>query len=250
MNLIKRIAEHVCYIWFAVLVGCSFIAIYPALFIALQKKEWYAYAQLLRKGFANFCMLFGGIRIKQIVEQPLSRGPYIVTPNHTSKLDNMTLVGKLGIDMIFLGLESFKKIPLFGYFLKTIDIPVNPKNKTQAAIAYRRVLATLEDGKNMIIFPEGTISRITPTLSKFKSGAFKLAIEAQVDILPVTVIGHWKSLPENKKFRFWPGTLIHYVHGPISTKDMTLEDVDTLKQKVFDIIASKLEEHGYKQRID
>jgi 1-acyl-sn-glycerol-3-phosphate acyltransferase len=247
MKLLKQIAEHLFYIWFASIVAISFLLIYPILFITLQKRSWYVYAQIIRRVWVHVSLFLGGLRVKQIIEQPLSNGPYVITPNHTSKLDMMTLHSKLGIDLIFMAREDFKNIPLFGYFFKSIDIPVNVSNKTKAAFAYRRALSELNNGTSIAIYPEATISRNTPILSPFKQGAFRLAIEAQVDILPVTAIGHWNALSDFKKFRLLPSSVIQYVHTPISTKGLTLEDTEALKQKVFGIIASKLDEYGYKQ---
>jgi len=96
-----------------------------------------------------------------------------------------------------------------------------------------------------VIFPEATIHMQVPKLGRFKDGAFKLAIEKQIDILPVTIIGNWIILPDKGKFHFRPGKVIQYVHEPISTKGMTIENTEELKQKVYSIIESKLAEYGY-----
>ena len=139
-------------------------------------------------------------------------------------------------------------VPVFGIFFRTIDIAVDRKNPRHAAKAYQRAVNQLKKEKrSIVIFPEGTIPGHTPKLGRFKDGAFKLAIETQTPILPVTIINNWKILPDNGKFRFRPGRVLQYVHQPISTEGLTLEDLPALKQQVHDIIANKLAEYGHKQ---
>jgi 1-acyl-sn-glycerol-3-phosphate acyltransferase len=139
---------------------------------------------------------------------------------------------------------------VFGIFFRTIDIAVDRKNTRQAAKAYQKAKDHLDSGKSIVVFPEGTIHKHTPKLGRFKDGAFRLAIEKQVDVLPVTIIGNWLLLPDKGKFRFRPGKVLQYVHKPISTKGLTLDDTDALRDKVLRIIAGKLTEHGYLQRTD
>jgi len=245
---VKRLFHLALAVWFATGVVVGFLAVYPFLHLTLQNARHYSRAQKVRKVWFNWCLLWGGIRVKQIVEVPLDASKsYIITPNHTSKLDMITLMGRLGIDFIFMGKDEFKKIPLFGLFFKTIDIPVDFNNAFKSARAYIEARKRIADGTSITIYPEATIDRHTPKLSPFKDGAFRLAIEMQVDIVPVTAIGHWKLLSDFDKYYFCPGTVIQYVHAPVSTKGLTLKDIPELKQNVFNIIASKLSEYGYKQ---
>ncbi len=131
---------------------------------------------------------------------------------------------------------------------RTIDIAVDRKNARHSALAYQRACNQLiKEKRSMVIFPEGTIPGNTPKLGRFKDGAFKLAIETQTDILPVTIIKNWEILPDNGKFRFRPGKVYQYVHEPISTKVLTTNDITSLKEKVQHLIANKLNEYGYNQ---
>ena len=97
----------------------------------------------------------------------------------------------------------------------------------------------------MVIFPEGTISNVVPQLIKFKDGPFRLAIEKQIDILPVTIIGNWNILPDQGYFEGKPGNAYQYIHKPISTVGLTFDDLDMLKEKVYRVIDNKLKERNY-----
>jgi 1-acyl-sn-glycerol-3-phosphate acyltransferase len=135
---------------------------------------------------------------------------------------------------------------LFGIFFRTIDIAVDRKNVRHSAWAFQQAKDQLvNEHKSIVIFPEGTIPPHVPKMGRFKDGPFRLAIETQRPILPVTIIGNWVALPDKGKLRFRPAVITQYVHAPISTIGMTLDDVDTLKQKVYNLIEQKLAEYGY-----
>lgn len=248
MSPFKRIFHFVLAVWFSLGVSISLILTYPLLFIFLRVFVQHHIAKTIRTYWLKFCLCWGGIRVKTIYESPLSNDKaYLFTPNHTSKLDMITLPTQLGSQVIFMAKEEFKYIPLFGIFFKTLDIPVNFNKNSQIVLAMRQASKALQKGINLIIFPEGKIGRHTPKLSPFKNGAFKLAIENQVDVVPVTIIDNWKLLSDEDIYYYSPGEVIKYVHTPISTKGMTKADVEALKQQVFHIIAHKLAEYGYKQ---
>ena len=90
--------------------------------------------------------------------------------------------------------------------------------------------------------PEGTISRDSPKLRPFKNGAFKLAIEKQVPIVPITFLNNWKLLQDRPLLQGLsrPGLACIVVHKPIETKGLTLEDLLTLKAQVENIIEKTL----------
>ena len=97
-----------------------------------------------------------------------------------------------------------------------------------------------------MIFPEGGIRDNAPKLAKFKSGAFKTAIETKVPIVPITFLDNWKLLGDGNFFkakaRFGKARII--VHKPIETSSLTEEDLLPLSQNVFNIINKTLIENG------
>ena len=242
-NLLKSLGA----LWLAIVFASSFLALYPFFAVTLSRKQWYGAAHKLRRYWAWWIFLWGGIRVKQIHEVRIdSSKAYVITPNHSSQLDIVTLGGKLKLHFNFMAKNELSKIPLFGIFFRTIDIAVERKNSRKAAQAYQKAVQQLRSSnQGIVIFPEGTIPHSAPKLARFKEGAFKLAIETQTDILPVTIIGNWDRFPDKGKFHFVPGSVIHYVHKPVSTKGMTTNQVDELMQQVHDIIKNKLAEYGH-----
>lgn len=184
--------------------------------------------------------------VKVSFEQKLNRKKtYIVVPNHSSYLDIPCTTCFLPFEVNYMAKIELAKLPLFGRFFNTIDIAVDRKSNTHAHKAFLKAgmqLKTKE--RSIVIFPEGTISKHAPRLGKFKPGPFRLAIENEIELLPVTFTKNWQRLPDDGSWTATPGIIHMFVHRPISTVGLNLTDAEHLKQQVFTIIENKLAEHG------
>lgn len=133
-------------------------------------------------------------RLRVVGEWP-GRGPYVVVANHQSMLD-ILLLSRLPREMKWIAKESLFKVPWIGWmFTLAGDIPVRRGDPDSGAGALRKAREYLDRGMSVMIFPEGTRSR-TGELGAFKSGAFRLAIEAGIPVLPVAVSGTAAGLPK------------------------------------------------------
>jgi 1-acyl-sn-glycerol-3-phosphate acyltransferase len=213
------------------------------MFIFLEQERTYKQAHFIRKVWLDTLLRIGFIRVNTIIEPGFDHNQtYIITPNHGSRLDIICLVARLPLFFSFLAMDEFKKVPLYGKWFRTLDLGVNKKNPIQAAKSYLQSKKVIESGRSLVMFPEATISKIVPELSDFKDGPFRLAIEKQVPILPITFIGNYKLIPDQGVFEIRPGKVIQYVHTPVETKGLELKDVEFLKNKVQTIISNKLKE--------
>jgi 1-acyl-sn-glycerol-3-phosphate acyltransferase len=151
----------------------------------------------------------------------------VVVSNHESNADPF-LISHLPWEMKWLGKASLFKIPVVGWMMWMAgDIPVHRGDRDSATGAMARCKEWLAKGMPVMIFPEGTRSK-TDELLPFKDGAFRLAIEAQADVLPLAVSGTRRALPKHS-WRFATSRGLVTVGTPISTKGMTLADVERLK---------------------
>lgn len=150
-----------------------------------------------------------------------------------------------------LGKIELRKVPLFGKFFEKMNIPVNRKSIKESHRAYLRAAMDIDKGISINLFPEGTIHHNGPCMGRFKNGPFRLAIEKQVPIVPVTFLNNWRLVPDDFYRRVGhPGIAKIVVHEPIETKGMTEKDLDTLKHRVFEIISGPLEKAYPKYFID
>ena len=101
-------------------------------------------------------------------------------------------------------------------------------------------MKAIDDGKSLTIFPEGgIISKQPPHLAPFKDGAFRTAIEKQIPIVPVSIPFNWIILPDNNLI-LHRGLIKVVFHKPIETKGYSLEQVNEIKKKVFEVIDQEL----------
>ena len=157
------------------------------------------------------------------------RRPYVVVANHESYAD-IFLISCFPWEMKWLSKDTMFKIPLMGWMMQMAgDIKLVRGSRDSAAGAIIACRDRLAKRVSVMIFPEGTRSR-TWEMLPFKDGAFRLAIEAGVPILPIAVAGTRYAMAKGT-FRFLRARAIAQALDPIETTGMTLDDIGTLKQR-------------------
>ena len=157
-----------------------------------------------------------------------ARRPYVVVANHESYAD-VFLISCFPWEMKWLSKDTMFNIPFMGWMMQMAgDIKLVRGNRDSAADAIMQCRDRLKKRVSVMIFPEGTRSRSWDMLP-FKDGAFRLAIDAGVPILPIAVAGTRFAMAKGT-FRFLPARAIAQLLEPIATTGMTLADVGALKQ--------------------
>jgi 1-acyl-sn-glycerol-3-phosphate acyltransferase len=233
--------------WFFLSGFLFFLPLYPIFLIFLSREEWFKYAFWLKKFWAH-CILFStGIFYRiRYEEKPDCKNPAVICPNHASYLDIVMANISMPCHFHFVGKAELLNVPLFNIFFKRMNIAVNRSSITSAHKAYQRGLMDLDKGIGIAIFPEATIPECSPGLGPFKNGAFKLAIEAQVPVIPVSFLDNWKLFPDRQKERFLvrPGISRVIVHKAIPTAGLKEEDIPRLKEQVRNILETTLRVKG------
>jgi len=133
--------------------------------------------------------------------------------------------------MKFLSKESIFKIPLLGWQMRmSRDIPIERGNKESAKRALDAMRDRLGRGSSVIVFPEGTRSA-DGSIAPFREGAFRLAIELGVDVVPLAVAGTENTLPKHSLV-FRPTRASVTVLPPIPVAGLTAEDAPRLAERV------------------
>ena len=168
-------------------------------------------------------------------------GQYLFCPNHFSYLD-IPSMGYTPGNFIFVGKNAMEKVPLFGYMYKKLHITVNRASLKSKHSTYVRSKEAIDNGKSLVMYPEGGVTTDNPPqMGGFKNGPFKLAIEKQIPIIPVTIPNNWILLPDDDRFLLKWGTMHVVYHEPISTEGLNLNDLESLKDKVYSVIQSELD---------
>ena len=171
-----------------------------------------------------------------------SRGrSYVVVSNHQSMYDILVIYGWLALDLKWVMKQELRKMPAIGIGCeKAGHIFVDRKNPKRAREALEEALQRLGNGIGILFFAEGTRS-MDGRLLPFKKGAFRTAIEQQLPLLPVTVVGTRAILP-NKTLSLFPGRAQLVIHPAIETGGMELSQMDDLMNASKKAIASALPE--------
>jgi 1-acyl-sn-glycerol-3-phosphate acyltransferase len=167
--------------------------------------------------------------------------PCIFIANHSSYLDIILSCIAIPNYFVFVGKQELNKAPLFRIFFKRMHILVNRKSNVDSHRAYLRTGEKIDKGQSVFIFPEATISS-SGLLIPFKNGAFKLAIEKQVPIVPLIFFDNWKIL-QNGGFltsNGRPGITRALMRNAVYTKGMTNADLIPLREKLKGIIHESL----------
>jgi 1-acyl-sn-glycerol-3-phosphate acyltransferase len=165
---------------------------------------------------------------------------YILTPNHQGNADILALVTTLPLRFRWVIKRELLKIPMFGWALgATGAISLNRSDRQQAVRSLKDGVSKLAGGWSVLIYPEGTRTS-DGNLQPFKKGAFMMAVQAGIPILPVTCNGAFKVLPK-KTIVIRPGHVTLTVGDPIATEGLTEKDLPELMEKTRAAISKNLD---------
>jgi len=182
------------------------------------------------------CLSFIKLKIEEKIDYSKT---YIFVSNHASFWDIPVIYSLIPSIIRFMGKADLNKVPFFGWMYKRLHITFDRKNPKDRSQAIQTAVQSLKNQESIVIFPEGT-TRKNVELLEFKDGAFKIAIETGIPIIPMSLTNTAYILPAN--FLIIPGMIQVYFHKPIETKNLTLEDLQTLKSQVYHIIRQDLPE--------
>jgi 1-acyl-sn-glycerol-3-phosphate acyltransferase len=230
--------------WGLFVFSVLFLIFFPLLLIPILFPNQFRLVGILNRWWAKLMFIFSFLPFKIEYRQPLDvQKKYIFCPNHFSFLDIPTM-GLNPVNTIFVGKIEMGRIPLFGYMYRKLHITVDRRSLKSKFNTLLASASALDEGKSLIIFPEGGIvTDDPPRMGRFKDGAFRTAIEKQIPIVPVTIPFNWLILPDTQPLLLNPGTIHLIFHEPIETTGKTLSDVESLKDTVFGIIETELKKH-------
>jgi len=218
-------------VWFYILMGLPIIALFPVLLITISKERWYPHFFKIARLWGKLILFGMGFRYRATWSEKPERGKsYMIVANHTSMMDIMLMLAIMPNPFVFVGKQELVKIPIFGFFYKRTCILVDRNSTKSRKAVFDRAQKRLNQGLSICIYPEGGVSEDQSILlDAFKDGAFRLAIDHQIPIIPM-------SLPDNKAhfpyvfFAGKPGLLRVQIHPFISTQGLSLSGKDDLKQ--------------------
>jgi len=245
---VKYIFWTIYNIWFYILVLVFTLIIILPTFVLMQLSGA-PYKFFYRAGVLWSDLILFGLGMFPKKNKPLKtikHKPYIFVANHVSMIDVMLLVSTVRNNpIVFIGKKELEKIPIFGFVYKKTMILVDRSSNESKKAVFEQTKTKLKLGTSIAIFPEGTVPGIDVELAPFKHGAFTMAIEHQVPIVPLSFLDNKKRFPWSYggligASKGSPGILRVNTHKPIKTKGMVKDDRVELNEKVREIILKDL----------
>lgn len=166
---------------------------------------------------------------------------YVICCNHSSHFDVFVLYGWFPAPFKWVMKMELRKVPFLGAACDRLGhVYIDRSNHERAVASINAAKERLSGGDSILFFPEGTRSR-DGKLRNFKKGAFKMACDMGLPILPVTILGTAEILPAFT-MELFPGDARMVIHPAIETAGCGEENMDELMESVRRAIASRLEQ--------
>ncbi|KAA3622285.1 MAG: 1-acyl-sn-glycerol-3-phosphate acyltransferase [Flavobacterium sp.] len=244
MRFFRNIFLLLYRIWFYILVAVPILILFPILIVSIAYERWYPFFFRLARIWAK-CILLG-MGLYPVVKRDfrIKKGQsYMLVANHTSMTDIMLMLYLSRNPFVFVGKKELAKIPLFGFFYKRTCILVDRGSAKSRHDVFVRAQKKLNQGLSVCIFPEGGVpDDKNILLDEFKDGAFRLAIEHKIPLIPITLHDNKRRFPYDIFSEGGPGKLRVRIHQEIPTGILGLEDKRMLRLQVREIILKELQQ--------
>ena len=241
MKILRYLFITLWRIWFYILILLVIVIALPVLLIVISHERFYKSFYKVARWWGRTILFFMGFWSEvTTLEQTVKTKSYMFIANHTSMIDIMLMLSVVENPCVFVGKEELTRIPLFGFIFKRTSITVKRDNANSRKEVYNQAQNRLNKGLSICIFPEGLVpSDESVVLSEFKNGAFRLAIEHQIPIVPMTFYDCKKRF----SYTFFsgnPGKLRVKSHYFLETSGLDLSHKDVLKNAAFELIYNEL----------
>lgn len=209
----------------------------PFLLASIITESGYPYFFKMARIWAKFILFGMGFYYKIESLQKLEKGKsYMIVANHTSMTDIMLMLAIIKNPFVFVGKKELVKIPLFGFFYKRTCILVDRNSSKSKNEVFKRAQNRLNKGLSICIFPEGGVpDDESILLDEFKDGAFRLAIDHQIPIVPI-VFADNKRRFSYTFFSGSPGKMRAKILPFIETKGLSSDNRKDLRDQTRQLI--------------
>jgi 1-acyl-sn-glycerol-3-phosphate acyltransferase len=224
-KIMRAIVSIIRIILFALWSVTSILVATLACLLTFSNKPTLRFAKWMWSPLAIFIM---GGRLEIIGREKIIPGkPYVVMSNHCSYLDIPSLFLAMPFTLYFVAKKELKRMPFLGWFMRLSGaIFIDRKNTASAKQSLADAAILISEGKNVVVFPEGTASK-NGEIGEFKKGGFHLASDAGAYILPVKIEGTYHVWPSAKKLNMRRGKISVIIGDPISPENMAKTQLES-----------------------
>ncbi len=237
----STVGARLLFLWFGVVATLWTIPVSIIQFISHQFSPTAKNFKRNARVWGGGILFLSGIRTRIKDRAMLDRSrPYVFVANHQNLLDILALSAALPYPFGFLAKEELARVPFLGFAIRnSASLFIDKTDPRRALVSLKAAGERIRNGMSVLVFVEGTRSH-SPELQPLKKGAFALAVEAGVPMVPVTVVDAYRLMNEKKRL-VRPGT-IHIVIGkPINVEGSTRRNIPELIDTVRDRLTAELE---------
>ena len=230
-------------LWFYLGIAVAILLLYPFIFVTSLKPEWYPRFFVFARVWAWIVLIWTGLwpRAKW-GERPDKKKVYIICANHTSMIDIMMTLALFPNCFLFIGKKELTKFPLFGYFYRKTNLLVDRSSLRSRRDVFDRAAVKIDEGIGVCIYPEGGVPKYEVDLAPFKNGAFRLAVEKNIPIIPVTYPDNKRHLPF-ELFKGYPGVCRAVISPFLVPQEQSEAEIDRLREESYLLISRELREY-------
>lgn len=190
------------------------------------------------KQFAKIFIKLTGSTVTVKGNDRIPEGPVLIICNHEGDFDIPVLLGFIDKPFGFISKVEVRKIPIVASWMEVMNcVFINRKNRRQAIESIKEGVKQLKKGHSLVIFPEGTRSKGGP-IREFKNGGFHLAVDAQVPIVPITIVGTSDIFERNNRL-IKPANIQLIIGNPVNSHLKSQMDIKELSSEVRSIIINQ-----------
>jgi 1-acyl-sn-glycerol-3-phosphate acyltransferase len=241
MRALKNIFWVLWRVWFYIVMAIPILIMFPFLVLSILTESGYPYFFKMARIWSKFILFGMGFRYQIEKNQELeSHKSYMFIANHTSMMDIMLMLALIDKPFVFVGKKELSRIPLFGFFYKRTCILVDRSSSKSKHSVFESAQKRINQGLSICIFPEGGVpDDESILLDSFKDGAFRLAIDHQLPIVPIVFADN------KKRFSYTflsgsPGLLRGRILSFIETGGKSMLEKNDLKDQAWKTIHEQL----------
>ena len=197
--------------------------------------------RVIIRSWARIFNLATGIKLKVEGTENVEAGRvYVFVSNHASDADIASHVIACRNPIRFLAKKELFRVPFLGFYMKRLGFIKVDRQAGAAGLGSvnEQVANAVAMGRSLMIYPEGTRSR-DGSVHLFKKGAFRIAIDAGLDVIPMSVSGTYQVWPPGSKI-VRGGQVKVTIGKPISVAGMTTDDIERLRDEAYQVVSSAL----------
>lgn len=236
--MLRKLYKIYAWLIFAPILGISTAFFGAATVILLFFLKPRQVSTLCGKSWARVNSFFTPMRVAVMGRENVDpHQSYVIVSNHQSQFDIFVLYGWLDIDFKWVMKMELRKVPVIGIACERLGhIYVDRSNRDAALASINAAKQRIVDGTSVLFFPEGTRSR-DRHMRPFKKGAFRMALDLQLPILPITIQGTRDILPSDT-LDLYPGRATMIIHPPIDIDPYDNSRLKELIERTREVIAA------------